>query len=593
MIGHHAVPVVVDAFLKGMLGKDEAERAYRAVKDSLTVCHKAASDATWGLLKEDWDILDRYGYYPFDKMRGEYNGMEVRGESVARTYECAYDDACAARFAAAIGKKADADFFRKRSAAWRNVFDASIGYARGKDSCGRWREPFNRYDCGSGPWADNDFCEGGSCQYTWHVMHDIAGLVEALGGRKNARERLDLLFADKVPGKEDRGFNYDISGCIGQYVHGNEPSHHIAYCYVYTDCPWKTGPVVRRIFDTQYGISPDGLCGNDDCGQMSAWYVFSALGFYPLDPCGGVYVIGAPQVPEARIRLGEWGTGNGEREFRIVAHNLSRENKYVKSVSLNGKPLVGRDIPNAPILRHSDIMAGGVLEFRHVSGVFLQPIECMRDSTRFNEEIVARLEDAGIYVTLLDYDIAPLPARSNCDVVGVDNFAAGYALGRHLRDRGKERVAFSCMPFAAPSVSGRLRGLTAALQDDGLRWWPGDNTMLCNPESAKDVAEFMRSHRPDAIVAYNDKAALALLKTFPLLGLSVPGDVLLAGFDDIPAASTSNPPLTTMAQPVDEIASAAFHTLVSRIKSPQLPPGKTLLHCRLVSRASTMAIARN
>ena len=367
MIGHHAVPVVVDAFLKGMLGKDEAERAYRAVKDSLTVCHKAASDATWGLLKEDWDILDRYGYYPFDKMRGEYNGMEVRGESVARTYECAYDDACAARFAAALGKKADADFFRKRSAAWRNVFDASIGYARGKDSCGRWREPFNRYDCGSGPWADNDFCEGGSCQYTWHVMHDIAGLVEALGGRKNARERLDLLFADKVPGKEDRGFNYDISGCIGQYVHGNEPSHHIAYCYVYTDCPWKTGLVVRRIFDTQYGISPDGLCGNDDCGQMSAWYVFSALGFYPLDPCGGVYVIGAPQVPEARIRLGEWGTGNGEREFRIVAHNLSRENKYVKSVSLNGKPLVGRVIPNAPILRHSDIMAGGVLEFRMCS----------------------------------------------------------------------------------------------------------------------------------------------------------------------------------------------------------------------------------
>lgn len=223
----------------------------------------------------------------------------------------------------------------------------------------------------------------------------------------------------------------------------------------------------------------------------------------------------------------------------------------------------------------------------HVSGVFLQPIECMRDSTRFNEEIVARLEDAGIYVTLLDYDIAPVPARSNCDLVGVDNFAAGYALGRHLRDRGKERVAFSCMPFAAPSVSGRLRGLTAALQDDGLRWWPGDNTMLCNPESAKDVAEFMRSHRPDAIVAYNDKAALALLKTFPLLGLSVPGDVLLAGFDDIPAASTSNPPLTTMAQPVDEMASAAFHTLVSRIKSPQLPPRKTLLHCRLVPRAST------
>ncbi len=186
MIGHHSVPVIVDAFLKGKLAAKDVERAYRAVKDSLTRNHKAVNEGTWGLMKEDWDILDQYGYYPFDKMRGEYHGRRVRGESAARTYECAYDDSCAARFAAALGKKEDAAFFSKRAGNWRNVFDASIGYARGKDSKGRWREPFNRYDCGSGPWADNDFCEGGSCQYTWHVMHDPRGLMDALGGKLRA-----------------------------------------------------------------------------------------------------------------------------------------------------------------------------------------------------------------------------------------------------------------------------------------------------------------------------------------------------------------------------------------------------------------------
>ena len=354
MIGHHAVPVIVDAFLKGQLPKEEVERAYRAVKDSLTRSHQAVNEGTWGLLKEDWDLLDCYGYYPFDLMRGEYHGRKVRGESVARTYECAYDDACAARFAAALGKTADAAFFGKRAGNWRNVFDGSIGYARGKDSKGCWREPFNRYDCGLGPWADNDFCEGGSCQYTWHVMHDPEGLVAALGGKVRAGERLDALFADKVPGKDDRGFSYDISGCIGQYVHGNEPSHHIAYLYAYTDRPHRAAAVIREICDTQYGTTPDGLCGNDDCGQMSAWYVFACLGFYPLDPCGGVYILGAPQVPLAQVKVG----GEGEqRTFKVLARGLSMENKYVKSVTLNGRPLADRQ------LRHEDILKGGELVF--------------------------------------------------------------------------------------------------------------------------------------------------------------------------------------------------------------------------------------
>lgn len=351
MIGHHAVPVVVDACLKGLLSKEEAERAYKAVKDSLTRNHKPVNEGTWGLIKEDWDLLDKYGYYPFDLMRGEYRGQKVRGESVARAYECAYDDACAARLAAALGRADDAEFFTKRSSNWKNVFDASIGYARGKDASGKWREPFNRYDCGLGPWADNDFCEGGSCQYTWHVMHDPEGLVEALGGKAKAGERLDLLFRDKVPGKEDKGFNYDISGCIGQYVHGNEPSHHIAYFYAYTDRPRSIGPIIRKIFDTQYGTSPEGLCGNDDCGQMSAWYIFSALGFYPFDPCSGEYVLGAPQVPRAVIRL-----PNG-KTFTITARNFGKVNTSVRSVTLNGRPITDYK------LRHTDLLNGGELVF--------------------------------------------------------------------------------------------------------------------------------------------------------------------------------------------------------------------------------------
>lgn len=351
MIGHHSVPVIVDACLKGLLKSDEAERAFRAIKDSLTCNHRAINKGTWGLTKEDWDILDEYGYYPFDMMRGEFEGRKVLGESVARVYECAYDDACAARLADALGRREDAAFFKKRSENWRNVFDTSIGYARGKDSQGRWREPFNRYDCGKGPWFDNDFCGGGSCQYTWHVMHDPEGLVAALGGKVKAGERLDLLFNDKAPDKNDRGFNYDIAGCIGQYVHGNEPSHHIAYLYAYTDRPENVGPIIRKVFDTKYGTTPDGLCGNDDCGQMSAWYVFSALGFYPMDPCGGNYVLGAPQVPAATVRL-----PNGKL-FKIVAQGLSASHARVKSVVLNGKTCKER------ILRHADLLAGGELVF--------------------------------------------------------------------------------------------------------------------------------------------------------------------------------------------------------------------------------------
>ena len=349
MVGHHAVPIVVDAFLKGIGGFDP-ERAYAAVRDSLTVPHVKAGNGTWGLLKEDWDLWDRYGYYPFDLLSGEHVGRKVRGESVSRALECAYDDWCASKMAAALGKREDAAFFLKRSANWRNVFDPATGFARGKDSRGAWREPFDPMSCGAGPWADNDFTEGNSWQYTWHVMQDPQGLVAAMGGRTRFGEKLEALFRqpDKVYGPS---FTHDVSGLIGQYAHGNEPSHHVAYFFRWSDRPWLTEECVRKICETMYRPEPDGLCGNDDSGQMAAWYVFSSMGFYPFDACGGDYVLGAPQVPQATLNL-----PNG-KAFRVVARGFSGENRNVKAVFLNGRPVKGY------VLRHADILAGGELVF--------------------------------------------------------------------------------------------------------------------------------------------------------------------------------------------------------------------------------------
>ena len=363
MIGHHSVPVVVDAYLKGFRGFD-AERAFNAIRDSLTRTHKPANCGTWALLKEDWDLYDRYGYYPFDllKGRGSWPGEGiVRGESAARTLECSYDDACAERMARAMGKAGDAAFFGRRAGFWRNVYDASAGFMRGRDSGGRWREPFDPYKLGAGPWLDNDFCEGNSYQYTWHVLQDPRGLVEAMGGPKKAGERLDALFAADAR-KDGDSFTHDVSGLIGQYAHGNEPSHHIAYMYAYTDRPQRTAEVVRQVFDTQYSATFSGLCGNDDCGQMAAWYVFSAMGFYPLDPCGGDYVLGAPQLPHVTLRL------PGGRSLAIVAEGLSKERKYVAGVRFRPAGAAEAKPVDGPVIRHADVMRGGELVFTMTSG---------------------------------------------------------------------------------------------------------------------------------------------------------------------------------------------------------------------------------
>lgn len=327
MIGTHSIPVIVDAYLKGFKG--DWPSAYAQVKETLTKRHE-------GRYKERWDLLDRHGYYPYDV---------IRNESVSRTLECAYDDWCAAQMAAKLGHEEDAKFFRRRSENWRNVFDPSLGLMRSKDSKGNWRDPFDPSAVGYG--EGYDFTEGNSYQYTWHVMQNPDGLVAAMGGREAFVKRLDGLFERPEVVK---GEVFDVTGLIGQYVHGNEPSHHVIYFYTLVGERDKAARRVRDVFDRFYLPKPDGLCGNDDCGQMSAWYVFSALGFYPFNPCGGTYVLGAPQIPKATIELA------GGKTLTVVANDLSVENRYVKSVTFNGKPL-------DKTIEHADLMSGGELVF--------------------------------------------------------------------------------------------------------------------------------------------------------------------------------------------------------------------------------------
>lgn len=275
---------------------------------------------------------------------------------MSRVLECSYDDACAARMARKLVRTSDVDFFTKRAGNWRNVYDPETGFMRGRDSEGRWRTPFNPWEVGAGPWRANDFCEGNSWQYSWHVLHEPRELIALMGGDHRFVSRLESLFSAR-PLTEDDGYSYDVSGMIGQYAHGNEPSHHVIYFFTLANRNDLAAKYVREVFETQYKATPDGLSGNEDCGQMAAWYVFSALGFYPFDPCGGDYVIGAPQVPGATIRL------PGGKSFSIVARGFSRQNRFVKSVALNGRPLSGF------VLRHSDIMEGGRLEFQMEDGV--------------------------------------------------------------------------------------------------------------------------------------------------------------------------------------------------------------------------------
>lgn len=330
MIGNHAIPVIVDAYLKGDETFDP-EFAYEAIKHAQTFEHN----------KADWSTYDKLGYFPYDVSSEE---------SVSRTMESGYDDYCVAQMAKEMGKDEDYQFFMNRSKFYKNLFDPEYQLARPKDSEGNWKAPFDPYAL-LNKTGKRDYTEGNAWQWTWHVQQDVPGLINLFGTKESFVEKLDSLFfvdVDSLPGHVEIP---DVTGLIGSYAHGNEPSHHIAYLYTYAGRPDKTAEIVRKVFDQFYLPKRDGLCGNDDCGQMSAWYMFSAFGFYPVDPVSGEYIFGAPQLHEATLHL-----PNG-KTFTIKANNLSSGNKYVKAIRLNGKPTDYFSI------KYNDIENGGTLEF--------------------------------------------------------------------------------------------------------------------------------------------------------------------------------------------------------------------------------------
>lgn len=321
MVGYHSIPVIADAYLKGFTGFD-AERAFEAMKTSALLDER-------GL-----DYVKEMGYIPADKTV----------ESVAMGLEYAIDDWCIAAMAHKMGKTADYELFSKRANYYKNYFDENIKFMRGKLSDGTWRTPFSPI---SSQHREDDFCEGNSWQYTWLVPQDPEGLIELHGGETAFITKLDSLFT--IPSDLVEGASSDISGLIGQYAHGNEPSHHTTYLYAFAGQQWKTAEKVREICTTMYHDKPDGLCGNEDCGQMSAWYVLSSMGFYPVNPASGVYVFGSPVFDEVQIAL------PGGHYFNIIAENNSSENIYIQSATLNGEPY------SNSFITHQQIMEGGEL----------------------------------------------------------------------------------------------------------------------------------------------------------------------------------------------------------------------------------------
>jgi predicted alpha-1,2-mannosidase len=309
MIGNHAVPVIVDAYLKGI--KDfNIELAYEAIKSSLITPH----------YNSNWKLYEKYGYLPYD--------METT-ESVSKTLEFSFDDWCAAQMAKALNKEKDYAFFISRSKYYINLFDKRTNFMRARDRTGKWIEPFHLLKISHAATSGGEYTEANAWQYTWHVPQDVYGLIALFGGREAFINKLDSLFS--IPSeKVADGWSGDVSGLIGQYAHGNEPCHHVAYLYNYAGQSWKTQEKVTDIMQRMYHAKPDGLCGNDDCGQMSAWYIFSALGFYPVNPCGGIYAIGSPVIDKASIHV-----GNG-KIFTIIVKNRSEQNRYIQSAALNG-----------------------------------------------------------------------------------------------------------------------------------------------------------------------------------------------------------------------------------------------------------------
>lgn len=324
MIGYHAVPVIADAIHKRIPGFDY-ELAFEASVASANLDFRGLSQ------------YRKYGYVPSD----------LENESVSKTLEYAIDDWCIWQMAEDLGKQEVADQFLERSLYYRNLFDTSLFFVRGKMSDGSWRTDFDPLYSHH---TNSDFTEGNAWQYTWLVPHDVEGLITLFGSREFFLERLDSLFrvSERVRGENS---SPDISGLIGQYAHGNEPSHHVAYMFSAAGAPDKTAVTVRRIMNEMYTGEKDGICGNEDCGQMSAWYVFSAMGFYPMNPADGKFIIGSPALDRASIAL------PSGKKFTVIAENNAPDKSVVDKVLLNGRQL------DRNYITYSEITEGGELKF--------------------------------------------------------------------------------------------------------------------------------------------------------------------------------------------------------------------------------------
>ncbi|MBC9931470.1 glycoside hydrolase family 92 protein [Chitinophaga qingshengii] len=321
MVGYHGVPPIVDAYLKGFTGFN-AEDAFAAMK--------ATS------MRDDLGVkyVKERGYIPADK---EY-------ESVSKALEYAIDDWCIAAMAKKMGKQEDYEYYKKRAAYYKNYFDSSIKFVRPRMADGSFKTP---YDPFNSIHEKGDFTEGNGWQYTWLVPQDVEGLINLMGGDEAFTRKLDSLFTAK--GDMGAEASSDISGLIGMYAHGNEPSHHVTYMYAFAGNQWKTAEKVRQVMKAFYFDQPEGLAGNEDCGAMSSWYVFSSLGFYPVNPANGVYVMGSPLFDKASVKL------EGGKTFTVQTINNSKDNIYIQSMTLNGKPYT------KSFITHQDLVKGGTM----------------------------------------------------------------------------------------------------------------------------------------------------------------------------------------------------------------------------------------
>lgn len=322
MIGYHAVPVIVDAYLKGLTTVDP-EKLLQASKTS-------AMQKRFGI-----DLFDQYGYIP----------SELEVEAVSKSLEYAYDDWAIAQLAKALGKDDDYHYFTKRAQSYKNLFDKRVGFMRGKDKKGQWVEKFRPTHVDH---RTTDYTEANAWQYTWFVPHDVDGLINLFGSEQAFVNKLDQLFT--VSSVMEGDVSPDISGLIGQYAHGNEPCHHVPYLYAFTDQKWKGEARIKEIRETMYRAEPDGLAGNDDVGQMSSWYVFSALGFYPVNPADGKYIFGTPLFDEVILKLAD------DQEFVIKQRGSTGDN-FINNIDLNEKKV------NGNYIQHNDLMKSGRLMF--------------------------------------------------------------------------------------------------------------------------------------------------------------------------------------------------------------------------------------